>query len=70
MCFLGSCRPLIGGAQGVISASGNAFGSLFIPNLPVLVGSGLTLHAAFVTMQLPNMNFLASSAPSQPIVIN
>ncbi len=69
-CFLGPCRALLFGGEGQLGPTGVATGQLFIPNLPILVGSGLTFYAAVVTLQLPSYNFLGASPPSAPIVIN
>lgn len=70
-CFLGACRSILLGGTGTINAQGNAFGSLQIPNLPVLTNSGFTIYMAFVTYQPPNFApWFSVSSPSLPIVIN
>jgi hypothetical protein len=56
---------------GTIGPGGSAFGGLLIPNLPVLVGSGLTIYVGFVTSRGPSIvPFSAISSPSSAIVIN
>ncbi|MDP6929270.1 MAG: hypothetical protein QF412_06170 [Planctomycetota bacterium] len=72
LCFLDACRSsmLLGGI-GKIDASGNAFGAIRIPNLPVLRNSGLTMRAMFVTYKAPIFApWIAVSGASKPIVIN
>ncbi|MEM7198624.1 MAG: hypothetical protein AAF628_00035 [Planctomycetota bacterium] len=68
-CMLGPCRAILSGGEGQLSPAGTASGSLLIPPLPTLVGSGIPLHAAFITMQLPDLTFRSSSPASAPIVI-
>ncbi|MEZ5965781.1 MAG: hypothetical protein R3F56_18240 [Planctomycetota bacterium] len=69
LCFMTDCRSMLVGAQGVIGANDRAFGGMLIPNLPVLVNSGLTLYLAFV-LHGASLTFTGESLPSTPIVIN
>jgi hypothetical protein len=70
-CFLGDCRALLLGGLGALNASGEGFGALQIPNLPVLRNSGLTLYAGFVTCFGGCLtSFKSVSPPSAAIVIN
>ena len=71
LCFLGDCRGLMSNGMGTFNATGNAFGTLNIPNEPVLVNSGFTMYVAFFTYQAPNLlSWKSVSLPSPKIVIN
>lgn len=61
---------LLNGA-GTLNAMAQAYPVVLIPPLPILVGSGLTFHAGFVTSSSPTwVPFAAISPPSSPIVVN
>ncbi|MBK8975122.1 MAG: hypothetical protein IPM29_04305 [Planctomycetes bacterium] len=71
-CFFDICRTaMLLNGYGTLTGTGGGFGALQIPALPVLAGSGLTMHVAFVTSLSPALlPFSGISTPSSAIVIN